>query len=375
MVPDTTLRLISTVEASGTVAVTFDAAQVPSPAEQEVVVRMEAAPINPSDLGTMFAGADTSTVRTGEGAYGPLLRADMSPGALHAASARVGQAIPLGNEGAGVVVAVGASDEAQALLGKTVALRAGSYTQYRCVEAEFCLVLPEGTAPADAASCFVNPLTALGMVETMKAEGHAGLVHTAAASNLGQMLQKICNSGGIPLVNIVRTTGQAKLLRDIGAEHVCNSTDQDFESQLAGALVATKATLGFDATGGGRLASQILAAMEVALSQGAGYTRYGSTVHKQVYLYGSLQLGPTEINRTYGMAWGVGGWLLTNFLRNIGREAGQALMARVASELKTTFASHYTKVVSMRQALSPEEVAVYVKRATGEKYLITPHTA
>ena len=373
MVPETTLQLTSTVESSGSVAITLAQADVPTPADHEVVVRMEAAPINPSDLGTMFAGADTSTVRIEEGPLGPVVRADLGEGAFKAAAPRLDQAIALGNEGAGIVVAAGKSDAAQALLGKTVALRTGTYSQYRCIEAEFCLVLPEGVTPPEAASCFVNPLTALGMVETMKAEGHTALVHTAAASNLGQMLQKICLADGVELVNIVRKPEQAALLESIGATHVCDTSDPDFESKLVDALAQTKATIGFDATGGGRLASRILAGMEAALSQGAGYSRYGSTVHKQVYLYGSLQLGPTELLRTYGMAWGVGGWLLTNFMRGIGAEASQALMGRVAAEIRTTFASEYTKVISMGDALSLEEIAIYDKRATGEKYLITPN--
>jgi len=373
MAQDTTLHLTSTVEATSTVAVTLAESPVPAPAENEVIVRMEAAPINPSDLGTMFAGADTSTVRVEDGALGPVVRAELSEGAFKAAAPRLEQAIPLGNEGAGVVIDAGSSDAAQALIGKTVALRAGTYTQYRCIEAEFCLVLPDRTSPPEAASCFVNPLTALGMVETMKAEGHVALVHTAAASNLGQMLQKICLADGIDLVNIVRKPEQAALLQAIGAKHVCDTSEPDFESKLIEALAQTKATIGFDATGGGRLASDILAAMEGALSKGAGYSRYGSTVHKQVYLYGSLQLGATELRRTYGMAWGVGGWLLTNFMRGLDAEATQALMGRVASEIKTIFASDYTKVITMRDALALEEIAIYDKRATGEKYMITPY--
>ncbi len=229
------------------------------------------------------------------------------------------------------------------------------------------------TAPADAASCFVNPLTALGMVETMRMEGHTGLVHTAAASNLGQMLQKICTADGISLVHIVRKPEQAELLRSIGATHVCDSSQAAFADDLTDALADTGATLGFDATGGGELSSQILASMEAATNRTAKeFSRYGSTVHKQVYLYGSLEVGPTLLRRTYGMAWGVGGWLLTNFLRHIPPEAADRLKDRVASEITTTFASHYTKVVSLAGALETDEIARYSKRATGQKYLIDP---
>jgi NADPH-dependent curcumin reductase CurA len=293
---------------------------------------------------------------------------------MQAAAGRIGLTIPAGNEGGGVVVATGTSDAAQALLGKVVGMRGGAmYAQYRCIAAQQCLLLPEGTASIDAASCFVNPLTALGMVETMRMEGHTGLVHTAAASNLGQMLQKICTADGIPLVNIVRKPEQAELMRRIGATHVCDTSQPTFTADLTNALIETGATLGFDATGGGALASHILAAMEAAANRSAKeFSRYGSTVHKQVYVYGSLQDGPTLLHRTYGMSWGVGGWLLTNFLRHISPETTDRLKHRVATEIKTTFASHYTKVVSLAGALEPVEIAQYSTRATGQKYLIDP---
>jgi NADPH2:quinone reductase len=306
-----------------------------------------------------------------------VVRATLSPEAMQAAAGRIGLTIPAGNEGGGVVVAAGASDAAQALLGKVVGMRGGAmYAQYRCIAAEQCLVLPDGTAPMDAAACFVNPLTALGMVETMRMEGHTGLVHTAAASNLGHMLQKICTADGIPLVNIVRQPEQAALLRRIGATHVCDTSQPTFPDDLTDALAETGATLGFDATGGGELTSHILAAMEAAASRSAtAFSRYGSTVHKQVYVYGSLEAGPTLLHRTYGMSWGVGGWLLTNFLRRIPPETAERLKNRVATEITTTFASHYTKVVSLAGALEPEEIAQYSKRATGQKYLIDPTRA
>ena len=287
---------------------------------------------------------------------------------------RADQSMPVGNEGAGVVIKAGASSAAQALLGKTVALIGGAmYAQHRCIKAEQCLPLPAGTTPAEGASCFVNPLTALGMVETMKREGHKALVHTAAASNLGQMLNRICLKDGIALVNIVRKPEQAKLLRDAGAKFVCSTASDNFLAELTDALVETGATIAFDAIGGGKLAGQILTCMEVAINRSAKeYSRYGSATHKQVYLYGMLDPSPTEFNRNFGMAWGMGGWLLFPFLQKIGAAGAHKLRERVAAELKTTFASHYTRTVSMAEALTLEAIAVYGQRSTGAKVLIDP---
>jgi NADPH2:quinone reductase len=292
---------------------------------------------------------------------------------LKAMQARLDQSLAVGNEGAGVVIAAGAN--AQGLLGKTVAVIGGAmYAQFRTVKAADCLLLPDGATAADGASCFVNPLTALGMVETMRREGHTALVHTAAASNLGQMLNKICIADRVSLVNIVRSPEQASLLRQIGATYVCDSSSPSFSEDLTEALVATGATLAFDAIGGGKLASRILTAMEVAANRTAkSYSRYGSTTHKQVYIYGGLDTGPTEITRGFGMAWAVGGWLLFPFLQKVGPEVAQSLRERVARELKTTFASHYTAEISLAEALRPEVIAIYNRRATGEKYLINPN--
>ena len=279
------------------------------------------------------------------------------------------------NEGAGIVVAAGADESAQALIGKTVGMIGGAmYSQYRCVPAKQALVLPDGTAPAEGASCFVNPLTSLGMVETMRLEGHNALVHTAAASNLGQMLQKVCLEDDVPLVNIVRKAEQVELLRGMGASHVCNSSEPTFMKDLTDALIATGATLAFDAIGGGTLAGQILTCMEAAASAtGAGYSPYGSATHKQVYIYGGLDRSPIVLTRSFGMAWGVGGWLLFPFLQKIGPEASQKLQRRVAAEIKTTFASSYTREVSLAEALTLEAISVYGKQAAGEKYLINPN--
>jgi NAD(P)-dependent dehydrogenase (short-subunit alcohol dehydrogenase family) len=306
-----------------------------------------------------------------------VLTARVPPAFMKAMAARVDQSLPVGNEGAGVVVKAGSSPAAQALLGKTVAILGGAmYAQYRTVKAAEALVLPAGVTPAEGASCFVNPLTVLGMIGTMRLEGHKALVHTAAASNLGQMLVKACAADGIALVNVVRNAEQEALLRGIGAEHVVDSSKPTFMDDLTSALVATGATLAFDATGGGRLAGQILTAMEAALNKTAtSYSRYGSTTHKQVYIYGGLDTGPTEFNRGFGMMWGMGGWLLTYFLMKVGPAEGQRLRERVANEIRTTFASHYSHVISLDEALKPAVIAAYNRKSTGEKYLIAPHKA
>jgi NADPH2:quinone reductase len=338
---------------------------------------VEAAPINPSDLGLLFGGADmsTATVAT-QSVDHPVVVAAIAPGVMKTLAGRVGESMAVGNEGAGVVVAAGDSAAAQALVGKTVAVFGGAmYSQYRCLHLSQCLELPTGTTAAQGASCFVNPLTALGMVGTMRLEGHTALVHTAAASNLGQMLNKVCMADGVGLVNIVRKPEQEAILRNLGAEYVCNSSSPTFTADLVAALVATGATLAFDATGGGKLASQILTAMEAAANASAKeYNRYGSTTHKQVYIYGGLDRGPTELTRNFGMAWGLGGWLLMPFLARIGAEAAEQLRQRVAAEVTTTFASTYTAQVSLAEALSLESIAVYGRQATGEKYLVTPNS-
>jgi len=368
------LQLRSLVKKSGELEVSLAKVAVPEPGPEEIVIRVEATPINPSDLGLLFGAADMRTPRAGGTKDMPVVTASVPEAGLRAMAARLDQPMPVGNEGAGTVVKAGSSKEAQALMGKLVTLVGGAmYAEYRTAKAADVLVLPPGASAADGASCFVNPLTALGMVETMRREGHTALVHTAAASNLGQMLNKICLKDGVGLVNIVRSAEQEKILRDIGALHVVNSTLPNFTADLTKALVETGATIAFDAIGGGKLASQILSAMEAAANtKMTAYSRYGSSTHKQVYIYGALDMGPTELNRTYGFAWGVGGWLLTPFLMKIGPAEGQKLRQRVLSELKTTFASHYTKVIPLRDALRLDVIAAYNKRATGEKYLINP---
>jgi NADPH:quinone reductase-like Zn-dependent oxidoreductase len=372
---ETGLELRSLISKAGDLELSLKPVAVPEPGPEQVVVRVEATPINPSDLGLLIGPADVATAKaTGSGA-GIVVKAKVPAGSLPFLAARLDQAMPVGNEGAGVVVKAGSSDAAQALLGKTVSMIGGGmYTRYRLTKVADCQTLPDGTTAAEGASWFVNPLTALGMTETMKAEGHKALVHTAAASNLGQMLNKICQEDGIGLVNVVRSPEQAKLLRAIGAKHVVDSKSPGFADELTQALVDTGATIAFDAIGGGKLASQILTCMEMAINKSAsGYSRYGSTVHKQVYIYGSLDTGPVELTRNYGTAWGVGGWLLTPFLQKIGRAEQVRLRQRVVSSLKTTFASHYTKVVSLTEALQLDNLAAYAKRSTGAKFLINPN--
>ncbi|QDP26440.1 zinc-binding dehydrogenase [Bradyrhizobium cosmicum] len=371
----TGLQLRSLIKKSGELEISLLDVPTPEPGPDEVVVRVEAAPINPSDLGLLIGAADMSTAKASGTKDAPVITAKVPEGAMRAMAGRLDESMPVGNEGAGVVIKTGSSDAAKALMGKTVAMIGGAmYAQYRTLKVRECLPLPEGTTPAEGASCFVNPLTALGMTETMRREGHKALVHTAAASNLGQMLNKICIKDGIPLVNIVRSKEQADILHKIGAKYVVDSTAPSFLADLTNALVETGATIAFDAIGGGKLAGDILNCMEIAINKTAKeYSRYGSNVHKQVYVYGGLDVRPIELPRGFGMAWGVGGWLLFPFLMKIGPADGARLRQRVVDELKTTFASHYTKVVSLQEALDPANIAVYAKRATGEKFLINPN--
>jgi NADPH2:quinone reductase len=369
------LQIRSLVRANGELELSLHDDPVPEPQAHEVVIRVEASPMNPSDLGLLFGAADMGTARFAGTAERPVVTATVPERARPAMAGRLDQSMPVGNEGAGVVVKAGSSPAAQALLGKTVAAIGGAmYSQYRALAAAQCIELPAGTTAAEGASCFVNPLTSLGMVETMRKEGHKALVHTAAASNLGQMLNKICQKDGIALVNIVRKQEQEDLLRGLGAKYVCNATSPTFLEDLTQALVETGATLAFDATGGGKLAGQILGCMETALNRTAKeYSRYGSTTHKQVYIYGGLDRNPTEFVRNFGMAWGMGGWLLFPFLGKLGDEGTQRLKARVVAELKTTFASKYTREVSLVEALQSDAIGVYGKQATGEKFLLNPN--
>jgi NADPH:quinone reductase-like Zn-dependent oxidoreductase len=360
--------LNSTVTPEGTVELRIADVPLPPPGDDEIVVRMEAAPINPSDQGNLFGAADLGTLRR-EGAS---TVADIPEQRRRGMAGRLGRVLPMGNEGAGTVVAAGAN--AASLIGRVVAIAgAPSYATYRVVRAADALVLPPGTTPAECASAFINPLTALGMLETMHRDGHTALVHTAAASNLGQMLVRACLADGVPLVNIVRNADSVKLLRDAGAEYVCDQNDPEFDHALSDAIAATGATLAFDATGGGTLANRILVAMESALlRKTTEYSRYGTSVHKQVYLYGGLDTSPLVLDRSYGMAWDVGGWLLWPFLQSAGPETTARLRQRVADEITTTFASRYSATIGLDEALDVDHIRAYTRKATGEKYLIDP---
>lgn len=368
------LQLRSLIKKSGELELSLVKTPVADPAPDEIVVRVEASPINPSDLGLLLGPADLSTLAASGSKDSPIVSAKVPEAYMRAVGARADESMPVGNEGAGVVIAAGSSPEAQKLLGKTVAILGGAmYAQYRTVKAQMALPLPADATAADGASCFVNPLTALAMVHAMRAEGHTALVHTAAASNLGQMLNKICLADGVQLVNIVRNDEQTKILRDIGAKHIVDSSKPSFMEDLIAVLTSTGATLAFDAIGGGKLAGQILAAMEASLSSKAGaYSRYGSSTHKQVYIYGRLSMEPTILTAAYGMAWGVGGFLIMPYLQKIGPAEAEKLRNRVVAELKTTFASHYTNTISLREALDLETLKDYNRKATGTKYLINP---
>ena len=367
-------QIRSEVTKEGKLLIYVESTAMPEPKEDEVLIRIEASPINPSDLGLLIGPADVSSMSVSGEGENAVVTMDIPEGLLRMLETRLDQSLPVGNEGGGVVVKAGHKD-LEDLVGKTVGVAGGSmYSQYRCVNAASCFVMHEGVTSAESASCFVNPLTALGMVETMRLENHSALVHTAAASNLGQMLIKICLDEDVPLVNIVRKEEHVEKLNSLGAKFVCNSSKDTFIQDLVNALVETGATIGFDATGGGKLAGQILTAMEVAANQTAtDYNRYGSNTFKQVYIYGGLDRSPTTLNRAFGFSWGLGGWLLTPFIGRIGPERFEELKQKVADEIKTTFASHYTKEISLEEVLQPDNINVYSKQATGEKYLVNPN--
>lgn len=362
------------VKKEGVLELSLVEVPMPEPKDKEVIVRMEAAPLNPSDLGLLLGPSDVSTLKADQQGGLPRVTATIPPKVLGMLQARFDLSMPVGNEGAGVVVKAGQSAAAQALLGKVVGVigTGATYAQYNTMQVDRCLVYPEGITPAQGASWFVNPLTALGFLETMRMEGHKALIHTAAASNLGQMLAKICMNDGVDLVCVVRKQVQVDLLKGLGCKHVVDSSSSTFLQDLTEAIRVTGATLAFDATGGGELAGQLLACMEAAASAGAAYSRYGSSTYKQVYIYGGLDRSPTVLNRNFGLAWGLGGWLLTPFLQKAGPAVTQRLQQRVANEITTTFSSSYTHEVSLAESLEPETIKRYSKMATGEKFLINP---
>lgn len=375
--PDSNAVMVTLVKPEGQLEIFFERRPMPAPNPHEVLVKVLATPINPSDLGLLVGAADMSTARASERGGLPMIMADISAAGMRAMQGRVGDALPIGNEGCGLVVKAGSSPEAQALLGRTVAMLGGEiYAEYRCLPAQMCMPLPDGTDPQDGASCFVNPLTSLAFTEIAKADGYGAIVHTAAASNLGQMLVKICAKDDIPLVNIVRSEAQAELLKGLGSPYVVNSQAPDFPEKLIAALTETGATIAFDAIGGGKLGGQILAAMEAAAVKRMGsYSRYGSDTFKQLYIYGALDVGPTQINRSFGFSWAISGFLLTPFLVKAGADVAARMRARVANELTTTFKSHYSKEISLFDALNLDVLNAYNSKRTGEKYLIRPHLA
>jgi NADPH:quinone reductase len=369
------LQLRSLIRSSGELELSLIEVPITPAAPGEVLIRIEAAPLNPSDHGLLFGAAEMSAAVASGTEARPIVTAPIPAGAMRTMAGRLDQSLAVGNEGAGVVVETGSSEAAQALMGKRVAMLGGAmYSQYRTLGVDQCLVLPEGATAADGASAFVNPMTALGMIDTMRREGHSAIVHTAAASNLGQMLHRLCAAEGIKLVNIVRSDDQERLLRGMGAAYVCSTRSAHFAEELADSVAATGATIAFDAIGGGTVAGQILRAMEVAAGKSVKtYSRYGSTVHKQVYIYGGLDSRPTELARDYGMAWGLGGWLVINFMQKIGPASVAKLKERIARELMTIFASSYSAEISLAETLHLDVIAVYRKRETGKKYLVNPN--
>ncbi|KZX58744.1 NADH oxidase [Halioglobus sp. HI00S01] len=364
----TTAQIISTL-AEGKLTVEVAQTELPEPKGSQILVKMEAAPINPSDLAVLTGPADLAGAEYSPGRF----VADMPEPFYSGQKARHGMRLPVGNEGAGEVVAAGDDEYAQSLIGQRVACVPGTaYSEY-CI-ADAMLSLPLGELSSEqGASAFVNPMTALGFVETARAAGQNAIIHTAAASNLGQMLLKICQEDDIALVNIVRKSEQADMLRDMGATHVVNSADEDFFSQLCAAIEETGAYFGFDPIGGGQMTDTCFRAMEqVAARNMSEYSRYGSDQAKKMFIYGRLDLGPTILTPAYGFGWTLSGWLLTPFLQQAGMETVLRMRQRVLEGLTTTFASSYKRKVNLEEMLTREAVLEYSQMKTGEKYLVTP---
>ncbi|WJY18884.1 zinc-binding dehydrogenase [Alteriqipengyuania flavescens] len=363
-------QLFTTLESDGTLTVEIAEATFPDPTGNQVLVKMEAAPINPSDLAILTGAADFENAEYSPGKVVAKMPEPFNTGS----KARHGQRLPAGNEGAGTVVAAGDGEMAQGLMGQRVACVPGSaFSQYAIADAAMCLPLGDHSAEAGASS-FVNPMTALGFVENAKMDGQKAILHTVGASNLGQMLNRICQEDGIALVNIVRKADQADLLKSQGAEHVVNSSDEDFMDKLRSAVEATGAFYGFDPIGGGQMVDHCFKAMEqVAVAQMSEYSRYGSNQAKRMFIYGRLDFGPTVLTPAYGFGWTLSGWLLTPFLQNAGMETVMRMRKRVLDNLTTTFASNYKEKVDLEGMLTKDAILDYRQMKTGEKYLVTPN--
>ena len=363
-------QLFTTLESDGTLTVEIAETTFPDPTGNQVLVKMEAAPINPSDLAILTGAADFENAEYSPGKVVAKMPEPFNTGS----KARHGQRLPAGNEGAGTVVAAGDGEMAQGLMGQRVACVPGSaFSQYAIADAAMCLPLGDHSAEAGASS-FVNPMTALGFVENAKMDGQKAILHTVGASNLGQMLNRICQEDGIALVNIVRKADQAELLKSQGAEHVVNSSDEDFMDQLRSAIEATGAFYGFDPIGGGQMVDHCFKAMEqVAVSQMSEYSRYGSNQAKRMFIYGRLDFGPTVLTPAYGFGWTLSGWLLTPFLQSAGMETVMRMRKRVLDNLTTTFASNYKEKVDLEGMLTKDAILDYRQMKTGEKYLVTPN--
>ena len=365
-------ELRSRLDENGELVLSLEQVAVTDPQDDEIVVRVEAAPINPSDLGLLLGPADVATLKSDAGSPSRLVLS-VPPHRLPALKSRLGQSLPVGNEGAGTVIAAGAN--ARALEGKIVGMWGGAmFADYRKLRARDVVPLPAGASAQQGASMFVNPLTALGFLETARAEGHRAIVHTAAASNLGQMLQRLCLADGMPLINIVRSQEQVGILRKAGGTCILNSKDADFRDRLVDAIAELDATVAFDAVGGGASGGDILAAMERAsVRRMASFSRYGSETFKQLYIYGALDVSRTSFDRgKIGFQWSISGWLLPNFLKKAGADGLRRMTGRVVAELTTTFASSYSRVISLAEALDPDVLRAYERKATGEKFLIDP---
>ncbi len=362
-------QIFTTLAKDGTLTVEVATSEFPDPTGNQVLVRMEAAPINPSDLALLFGAADLENAEYSDGKIVATMPEPFNSGS----KGRHGQRLPVGNEGAGTVVAAGDGEMAQKLMGQRVACVPGNaFSEYALAEAPMCLPLGD-VSSEDGASAFVNPMTALGFVETAKAEGQSAILHNAAASNLGQMLVKICAEDDIALVNVVRKDAHVDLLKGLGAKHIVNSSDDDFMKQLRGAIDATDAYFGFDPIGGGSSIDHSLKAMEqVAASKMSEFSRYGSNQDKKMYNYGRLDLSPTILTPSYGLNWTVSGWLLTPFLAKAGMETVVRMRTRVLKGITSTFASSYKEKVTLAGMLKKDAALDYRAMKTGEKYLVTP---